>query len=84
MSKPIKLLARIRQADHKAETIPPGWFTVDEWAAKWRLSRAQASRYVRAGMLAGVMQRRVYRRQLTDGRPYPISHYAENHPTRTP
>lgn len=56
-----ELLIRLRELTIVKNPPPDGWFTVDQWAEKWGVSRRAASEYVTAGMKNGLMEKRMYR-----------------------
>ena len=69
------VLAEILASIHKtADTIPPGFMTINQWAARWKLVHGQARIYVIQAMQAGIMERKRFR-TITKGRLVLIDHY---------
>jgi hypothetical protein len=74
-SKP--LLSRLRAVANPPDVIPSKFKTEHQWAKEWGLQRLATARLLRAGVGAGLMERKNFRVVLSDGRTYPQPHYAE-------
>jgi hypothetical protein len=69
------VLAEILSSIHKtADTIPPGYMTVSQWAAQWKLVHGQARIYILQAIHAGIMERKRFR-SITKGRLILLDHY---------
>lgn len=70
------LLAELRESiDSKAEAVPAGWLTVQQWADRWGYTRAHALRLLTHGVRIGRMEFRKFR-VATPTRPsYATMHY---------
>lgn len=71
------LLARLRAVTSPAQVPAPGFKTAAAWAKEWMIHEVTAARLLRKGVKAGVMQCRMYRIRVADGRVCPSPHYAE-------
>jgi len=56
------------------DTVPPGWFTSQEWCARWRLSQSRTYSVVTELTRGGKMERAVYLIQTPTG-PRRVPHY---------
>jgi hypothetical protein len=70
------LLARLRAVSSPTDAVPPNFKTIEQWAREWGMQKISARRLLTQGTPA-VMQRRLFRIRLDDGRTFPIPHYAE-------
>lgn len=77
--KPDPLLVRVIAAlTAKADDIPEGFRTIDQWAKHWGLGRSSASRYVHKAVEMGLMEKKSFTQCVRkDGRAYPTAHYRE-------
>ena len=66
-----QILASIQMT---ADDIPPGYMTINQWAARWKLVHGQARIYIIQAISAGIMERKKFR-TLTKGRLVTLDHY---------
>lgn len=66
-----EILASIQMT---ADVVPPGFMTVSQWAARWKLVHGQARLYIIQAINAGIMERKPFR-VVTKGRLTTIDHY---------
>jgi hypothetical protein len=60
------------------ETPEPGFKTSDEWGKLWGKARATSQGYLHAGVKAGLMEARKYRRKVKSGHDIrPVIHWRE-------
>jgi|LakMenEpi03Aug12_release.lakeMendotaPanAssembly.Ray.scaffolds.fasta_scaffold2048095_2 hypothetical protein len=59
----------------KEDVVPEGWFTTEECAAEWNLSRATAFGLIKQALISKQCVMRKYRRMTTGRGLYPIHHY---------
>lgn len=57
------------------DTIPPGWFTAEQYAEHLGKHRETAWRRLKAMVKAGKAEVARYRVQQSTGRTYPVDHY---------
>lgn len=78
MAAPVNdLYQRLKDAiSRKAEVVPPGWLTSNQWAAKWKLSGTQARCLLGSGLELGLVERRKFRVQ-NGRRVCLVPHYRE-------
>lgn len=77
----MNLLQKIHHATAVPDRVPPGWLTVQQWAALWGLKPARAGFLIRAAMAQKppLVQTRTFR-IMAGTRLYPVAHYAEKKP----
>lgn len=73
------LLVKVMAAVHrKAELVPPGYRTIDQWAKHWDISRSMATKYIHKAVEIGMMDKKSFLVTCRkDARPYPTAHYGE-------
>ena len=79
------LLAELRESmDEKAETVPAGWLTVQQWADKWGYTRAHAGRLLAHGVSIGRMEFRKFRVGTPMRPAYAVVHYRPKSTNKRP
>lgn len=72
---PVEAFERLRQlVCNQPETVPPGFFRVEEWCEKQDLGPARVYQIFAKGVKAGLVEKRKFRIQIGD-RVQPVPHY---------
>jgi hypothetical protein len=71
------LLVRVLAAlNSRADEIPPGYKTIDQWATDWKVARTTASKVVHKAVEMGEMDSKKFMATCRkDARPYPVAHF---------
>lgn len=67
-----RLKLEIRSQEH---AVPPGFYTVVQWAMMNQLSPVVARRYLSNGVAMGKVEIQKFRVRISDGRVVPVPHY---------
>jgi hypothetical protein len=68
-------LSRHHVTNYAAELVPPGWFTVKQYARAAGLSRDAAKALLMRGVHAGRFDQQQFRTATSHGRVIPIMHF---------
>ena len=72
------LLRVLSILNSRADVIPPGYRTIDQWAKHWKVARTTASKVVHKAVELGEMESEKFMASCrSDARPYPVVHFRE-------
>ena len=58
-----ELLRKLRALTSQSKTAPDGWYTTEQWAAKWGVADRSARRYLKKGFESGLMEMEMFRQE---------------------
>lgn len=76
MEPKMTLTSRILTAPSRADKVPAGFYTTEQWVSREQKGSSQMLRILRAGIAMGIVERASFRIQTSRGL-FPTNHYRE-------